>query len=137
MALSAYRLQQPFRNQLVRALLSPAPISISIGAGRAKRAIKSGQGNIVRIIKQVLRKQIGVVLLETKMVTGQPDRPARVSYAISSKRDPKIRCFDDLQIAQSYFDNETSFCRKTLHSQDRRYALMIEIGQNSYQEQRA
>ena len=76
----------------------------------------------MKVIKQVLRKQIGVVLIETIMIAGPSDRPARVSYSISSKRDPKIRCFDDLQIAQSYFEDETSYCRKTLHSQDRRYA---------------
>jgi hypothetical protein len=91
----------------------------------------------MRIIKQVLRKQLGVVLLETKMIVGSSATPARVSYAISSKRSPKILCFDDLQVAQSYFDDETSYCRKTLHSQDRRYAHMIEFGPSSYQEKRA
>ena len=91
----------------------------------------------MRIIKQVLRKQMGVVLLETKLIAGQSDTPARVSYAITSKRSPKIRCFDDFQVAQSIFEDEASDCRKTLHSQDRRYAQMIEIGPNSYQEERA
>ena len=91
----------------------------------------------MRIIKQVLRQQMGVVLLETKMRGGETDAPARVSYSISSKRTSKIRCFDDLQVAESFFNDETSYCRKTLHSQDRRYAQVDEIGPNSYQEQRA
>ena len=77
----------------------------------------------VKVVKQVLRKQIGMVLIETTVITGLSDSPARVSYSISSKGDPKIRCFDDLQIAQSYFEDEASYCRKPLHSfQDRHYA---------------
>jgi hypothetical protein len=91
----------------------------------------------MRIIKQVLRQQTGVVLLETKLIGGQPDTPARVSYAITSKRTPKIHCFDEFQAAQSYFDDEASYCRQTLHSQDRRYAQTIEIGPDSYLEKRA
>jgi len=91
----------------------------------------------MRIIKQVLRKQVGVVLLETKILVGQSDTPASVSYAITSKRTSKILCFEDLQVAQSFFEDEAGYCRKTLHSQDRRYAQMIEIGPDSYQEKRA
>lgn len=91
----------------------------------------------MRIIKQVLRKQMGVVLLETKMIAGQSDTPVRVSYALTSKRTPKITCYDDLQLAQSHFEDEAGYCRRTLHSQDRRYAQMIEIGPDSYLEKRA
>jgi len=91
----------------------------------------------MRIIKQVLRKQMGVVLLETKMMDGPSDTPVRVSYAISSKCTPKIRYFDDIQVAQAFFEDEASYCRQTLHSQDRRYAQTIEIGPDSYQEKRA
>ena len=91
----------------------------------------------MRIIKQVLRKQLGVVMLETKMMGGQSDTPARVSYAISSKCTPKIRYFDDMQVAQAFFEDEASYCAKTLHSQDRRYAQTIEIGPDLFQEKRA
>jgi len=91
----------------------------------------------MRIIKQVLRQQVGVVLLETKMIVGQSDTPVRVSYALSSKRTPKILCFDDLHVAQSHFEDEAGYCRRTLHSQDRSYAQVIEIGPDSCLEKRA
>jgi hypothetical protein len=101
------------------------------------RIIFMGPGRIMRVSKQVLRKQLGVVLLETKTCGYEPDAPARLSYSISSKRTPKICFFDDLQVAECFFEDEASYCRRTLHSQDRRYAQMIEVGPNSYQEERA
>ena len=62
----------------------------------------------MKVIKQVLRMQMGVVLLETKTRGDEPNAPARVSYSISSKRTPKIRCFDDLQVAESFSKEEKS-----------------------------
>ena len=80
---------------------------------------------------------MGVVLLGNQIDWRPTRHPSQSVLCDHQQAHWKIHCFDEFQAAQSYFDDEASYCRQTLHSQDRRYAQTIEIGPDPTQKKRA
>lgn len=67
---------------------------------------------MTRSAKRILRHEMDVSLLEISVAGKSPKAPRTITYLVSSRRTPKLHCFDSLPLAASCFDEEIRRCRK-------------------------